>query len=226
MIVTYVNRALEEWFAHAARRSARPAVARAASADEQFAEVEPLIERVMRGEFVHVTHTGMRNGRMREWQNHFVPQIGPNGEVLGFFSIVYDLTEQKRLEARLLQAQKMEAIGQLTGGIAHDFNNLLGVVHRQPAVARAQRRRDADAGAQSSHGDARRRARRRSDASPAGVRAPADSRSGGARSESAAVGLERADAAHARRVDRSAHGPGARSVAHARRCRASSRTRS
>ena len=42
--------------------------------------------------------------------------------------IVYDLTEQKRLEARLLQAQKMEAIGQFTGGIAHDFNNLLGVV--------------------------------------------------------------------------------------------------
>ena len=65
---------------------------------------------------------------MREWQNHYVPQIGPNGEVLGFFSIIYDLTEQQRLEARLLQAQKMEAIGQLTGGIAHDFNNLLGVV--------------------------------------------------------------------------------------------------
>jgi signal transduction histidine kinase/CheY-like chemotaxis protein len=70
----------------------------------------------------------VRNGRPREWQNHFVPQIGPNGEVLGFFSIVYDLSEQKRLEARLMQAQKMEAIGQLTGGIAHDFNNLLGVV--------------------------------------------------------------------------------------------------
>jgi signal transduction histidine kinase/ActR/RegA family two-component response regulator len=83
---------------------------------------------VLAGESVEVRQTGVRNGIAREWQNHFVPKIDASGEVIGFFSIVYDLTEQKRLEARLLQAQKMEAIGQLTGGIAHDFNNLLGVV--------------------------------------------------------------------------------------------------
>ncbi|HEY0683699.1 MAG TPA: PAS domain-containing protein [Steroidobacter sp.] len=127
MIVTYVNRALEEWYALPADAVlGRPL--RDSIGSERFDELEPLIKRVMGGEFVRVTHNGVRNGRPREWQNHFVPQLGPNGEVLGFFSIVYDLTEQKRLEARLMQAQKMEAIGQLTGGIAHDFNNLLGVV--------------------------------------------------------------------------------------------------
>jgi PAS domain S-box-containing protein len=127
MVVTYVNRALEEWYAQPSDAVlGRPL--RELIGEERFTEMEPLIAQVMNGEFIRVIHTGIRNGRPREWQNHFVPQIGPNNEVLGFFSIVYDLTEQKRLEGRLMQAQKMEAIGQLTGGIAHDFNNLLGVV--------------------------------------------------------------------------------------------------
>ena len=63
------------------------------------------------------------------WNALFVtPLRNHAGELLYFFSSQLDVSRRKDAESALGQAQKMEALGQLTGGIAHDFNNLLQLI--------------------------------------------------------------------------------------------------
>jgi PAS domain S-box-containing protein len=81
-----------------------------------------------------------RQGRLQVWQTsadrsrrcldmalypHY--EKGAN-RIKGFVLCIKDITRNKKLEANLRQASKMEAIGRLAGGIVHDFNNILGAV--------------------------------------------------------------------------------------------------
>jgi PAS domain S-box-containing protein len=67
----------------------------------------------------------VRKDGSRFWANVIIDAIHSDGQLVGFAKITRDITERRAAEARLRQAQKMEAVGQFTGGAAHDFNNLL-----------------------------------------------------------------------------------------------------
>ena len=69
-----------------------------------------------------------KNGESFIVEKTITPVRNADGQIAHFISNDRDISERRRLESALFQAQKMDAIGQLAGGVAHDFNNLLMVI--------------------------------------------------------------------------------------------------
>lgn len=90
---------------------------------------DPFFEAAHSGQPVDFIHPARHaDGRLLTVRTFLRPDLAPEGAVSGFYVCSINVTEQKAAEATLLQAQKMEAVGQLASGIAHDFNNLLAII--------------------------------------------------------------------------------------------------
>ncbi len=80
--------------------------------------------RVWRGEVVN----RRKDGVARTEEMTITPLHNARGEITHYIAIKQDITEQKEIESRLQQSQRVEAIGTLAGGIAHDLNNILAPI--------------------------------------------------------------------------------------------------
>ncbi len=93
---------------------------------EAIAEVRSAIEQRTQ---IAVEVLNYRRDGSAFWNALYIsPVFDEQGKLLYFFGNQLDVSRRHDAEATLHQAQKMEAVGQLTGGIAHDFNNLLTVI--------------------------------------------------------------------------------------------------
>ena len=128
-VIEYVNPAFETLTGYS-REEVIGKTPRILKSGEQPPEVyQELWKTIVSG----ATYRGMlvnrkKNGELYYVEENISPMRDASDTITHFISNGRDMTERLRLEAQLLQAQKMDAIGRLAGGVAHDFNNLLTII--------------------------------------------------------------------------------------------------
>jgi PAS domain S-box-containing protein len=128
-VLEYVNPAFEALTGYSREEVVGQALGLLKSEQQAGELYEEMWNTVLSGNPFHgIVMNRKKNGETFILEKSITPLRDAAGEITHFISTGRDITDQRRLESQLQQAQKMDAIGRLAGGVAHDFNNLLMVI--------------------------------------------------------------------------------------------------
>ena len=120
------NQAYADWFEMTDPHQLEGTTVRQVVGEDAYEAIRPKLALALAGEEVkYEMALPYRRAGLRTVEAHYVPHFSDDGVVLGFFALVTDVTDRRRMEENLAKAEKLESVGVLAGGIAHDFNNLL-----------------------------------------------------------------------------------------------------
>jgi len=128
-MITYVNPAFEKTTGYSREEvlGKNPSILKSTKQDDMF--YHDLWETISKGK----TWSGRLVNKKKDGSEYteeatISPVLSDQGEIVSYVAVKRNISDKLKLEARLQQAHKMEAIGNLAGGIAHDFNNILSPI--------------------------------------------------------------------------------------------------
>ncbi|MFZ0419695.1 MAG: response regulator [Candidatus Sulfotelmatobacter sp.] len=128
-IIEYVNPAFEALTGYSSKEAVGQTPGILTSGQQAPALYRELWETISIGNVYHnILVNRKKNGELYYVDENISAIRDAGGCITHFVSNGRDLTKRLHLEAQLLQAQKMDAVGRLAGGVAHDFNNLLTII--------------------------------------------------------------------------------------------------
>lgn len=132
----FVNRFHENWF-HESRRQFIGRRLAEVHRPGTYAVMQPYSQQALAGHLVRYEHemTG-RDGKSYCFDVQYIPRRASDGSVMGYFSLVFDITERVLRDRQLLRTQRLESVGRLASGIAHDLNNILSPILMAPDLLR------------------------------------------------------------------------------------------